>query len=147
MKGIFFNLIVVSVVFLAQGCSKNEIFHGYTFNDVQNFENKMHMFEKNKASLQHVEEILGSPTFSETIQGKYEYFYVQNVFIKQPIIGSKKSYSKVLRILFDQNKRVENIKLYNVTENDVFDSTLKTKVSGNELKFFDQVKRNLGNIK
>ena len=152
MKQKIINVLILIQMFLVCGCSNKElIYHGYTFNDVNNLEIKLEEFKKTKAPKENVMKTLGSPTFMETLQNesnhkRSEFFYVENIFIRKPFIGDKKIETKVLKITFDYNDQVQDFQLYKTNKADVFDSSIQTKVKGNEMKFFEQMKKNLTSI-
>ncbi len=152
MKQKIINVLILIQMFLVCGCSNKElIYHGYTFNDVNNLEIKLEEFKKTKAPKENVMKTLGSPTFMETLQNesnhkRSEFFYVENIFIRKPFIGDKKIETKVLKITFDYNDQVQDFQLYKTNKEDVFDSSIQTKVKGNEMKFFEQMKKNLTSI-
>jgi outer membrane protein assembly factor BamE (lipoprotein component of BamABCDE complex) len=127
------------------GCSsKVEIYHGYTFNDVEKIDEKILTFKsstKNEVELQ-----LGTPTFAENNDDKISYFYVEDVFKKTPIIGEDKLYSRVLRIDFTADDKVILVEMYKVIGRGYFNSKDKTNVTGHRMGFFEQMKRNLMSI-
>jgi outer membrane protein assembly factor BamE (lipoprotein component of BamABCDE complex) len=147
MKIFFLNVLVLIQMFAICGCTNNElVYHGYSFNDVNNLEIQLENFKKSTASKQTILETLGSPTFIETNSlQESEFFYVENIFVKKPYIGNKKIETKILKIQFNSNDKMEGFKLYKTNKEDAFDSSIETKVQGNEMKFFEQMKKNLSN--
>lgn len=140
----------MSFMLSISGCSESKIYHGYTFSDVQNLEQKIQSFFKTKASIERVRLELGSPSFTEIVQNKngerkYDFFYVQNIFVRKAFIGEQKSDSQVLKISFGYDGRVEKIKFYTVQGKGFIDTSTKTEVKGNELKFLDQMIKNIAN--
>lgn len=137
--------VLTFIIFLAVcGCSsKNEIYHGYTFDDIEKIDIKLHKYKTSKTTTQDVENELGSPTFIERNEGKLVYFYIEDIFNKSPIVGEKKIYSRVLRIDFDLNDIVEGVEFYTVEGKGYFNSSDKTEVKGNKIGFFEQMQKNL----
>lgn len=126
------------------GCaSKGEVYHGYTFNDLEKIDIKVHNLKhKTKKDL---EAELGSPTFSEKIDGQTTYFYVEDVFKTKPIVGEDKLYSRVLRLDF-KGDTVESVAMYKIEGKGYFNSKDYTVVKGHRMGFFEQMKRNLMSI-
>jgi outer membrane protein assembly factor BamE (lipoprotein component of BamABCDE complex) len=148
------RLVIILVVSLALvGCSRKDVtYHGYTFNDIKNIDSKVSEFTKQKSNIDEVRSVLGSPSFIETVQNnqgqnKYEFFYVQNIFTKEPFIGKKKSHMKVLRVSFDYDGRVYNTSFYDIVNKDIFDKSLKTQIKTNKMQFFEQMIKNITNTK
>lgn len=148
MKEKIFNVLVLIQMLVVCGCSSKElVYHGYSFNDVNNLEIQLANFKKTAESKQNVLQTLGSPTFIETNESKgSEFFYVENVFIREPYIGNQKIETKILEIKFNSNDQMQDFKLYKTNKADVFDSSMQTEVPGNKMKFLEQVKKNLTTI-
>lgn len=134
------------MVFIAVcGCtSQGEVYHGYTFNDVEKINEKILTFKS--STKKAVELQLGTPTFTEKDDNKISYFYVEDVFKKTPIIGEDKLYSRVLRIDFNSDEKVELVKMYKILGKGYFNGKDRTTVTGYRMGFFEQMKRNLMSI-
>ncbi len=142
-------LFVVQLTILV-GCSQNNlVYHGYTFNDVRDIDERLQNLQRNHVTKDKVINLLGSPTFTENLknnQQQSQFFYVEDTFLREPFIGDKKISTKVLKITFDNSQRVADIKFYNVEGNEIFDSSTKTKVKGGEMNILEQMKRNFTRI-
>ncbi len=145
MRKKIFNVLVLIQILVVCACSSKElIYHGYSFSDVHNLEMKLVNFKKTAESKQTVIQTLGSPTFIETNESRgSEFFYVENIFIRKPYIGNNKVETKILKIKFNANDQMQDFELYKTNQAEAFDSSMQTKVPGNEMKFFEQVKKNL----
>jgi outer membrane protein assembly factor BamE (lipoprotein component of BamABCDE complex) len=140
--------VLTFIIFLAIcGCStKNEIHYGYTFNDINNIDEKIKNYKDRQTTPKDIENELGSPTFIERNEGKLVYFYIEDIFNKSPIIGEKKMYSRVLKIDFDLNNIVKSVEFYTVEGKGYFNKSDKTEVKGNKMGFFEQMQKNLTSI-
>ena len=145
MKNFFLNVLILIQMFAICGCTNKElVYHGYSFNDVSHLEMKLENFKRSRVSKQTILETLGSPTFIETnIPKESEFFYVENIFIKKPYVGNEKIETKILKITFNSDDKIQDFKLYKSSIEDTFDSSIETKVHGNQMKFFEQIKKNL----
>lgn len=138
--------ILILIAFITTcGCTaKGEIYHGYTFNDVEKINELITTFKS--SNKKDVELKLGTPTFIETDINSKTYFYVEDVFQKTPLIGEDKLYSRVLRIDFDHNDQVMLVDMYKIIGKGDFNNQDKTKIIGYKMGFFEQMKRNLMSI-
>lgn len=145
MKHIF---SLVSLIILTACMSQNELYHGYTFNDVRNLNQTVDLLQKQGSSRSDVERLLGTPTLIEAREDltckRYSFFYVEDVFKRAPIIGNKKSHSRILRVDFSCDGRVERSRFFKVEGNGSFNTKLKTEAVGESLGFFEQMQKNFG---
>ena len=152
-KNLLSAILILMISLCTVSCTRNAfIYHGYTFNDVSNLKEKVQDFKDSRANSAKVIDVLGSPTLTEILQNnqkqnRKDFFYVENVFVRKPFVGDYKVNTKVLIICFDYEDKVKDFIFIQNKEKNLFDDSMKTTIKGKEMKFFEQIKKNITNTK
>ena len=81
IKKVFTLCIIIPFVV---GCNLNKEYHGYTFNDIENFKTKIEKINGERRL--RITEIFGSPSFKKRENnGDLSFFYVENIFVSKPL--------------------------------------------------------------
>jgi outer membrane protein assembly factor BamE (lipoprotein component of BamABCDE complex) len=134
-------ILILLLISLIQGCTKNnDLYHGYTFNDIENIEGKIKSIKTNKATKSEVVEILGSPT----IENKRTFLYIENIFIQKPFFGPKNTQNKILQVDFNDSGTVVNVSFKIIpAPNHIVHAKEKTQVESGNITTFDKIKHSL----
>lgn len=149
MSKINLSIILLLIIINITGCGqRNSVYHGYTFNDVQDLDSTLEDLQKKHATQSEVITLLGSPTFQEIIQNndlerQVDFFYVEHVLNRKPLLADKILYTKVLILQFNYNGRLKNFSWKKTTVQPLFDSNDKTVINSYKMKFFEQITKNL----
>ncbi len=135
-------LLILAVVTMF-GCSKdNTIYYGYTFNDVEKINEKITHIQKHKTKKADVIRIFGTPTFED----ENSFFYIENILVQRPFLGSKNIKNKILQVDFDKDNNVVKARFeVTNTEDNVMYAKQKTMVEGSNLTILEKFKSNIVN--
>jgi hypothetical protein len=132
-------ILLVGLLTLTACSAKGQIFHGYSFNDIENFSNKItHISNKNDML-----KTLGTPTFIYD----NDYVYLNEVFAARPVYGKTLVTVNILIISIEQDKII-NIQ-YDTIEcktKHIFDHD-NTVMNDKEINIFKEILNNIGRFK
>lgn len=133
------NSLVIILILLCAGCSKEYTHHGYNFEH-----NSFEAIKIGETSAAQVLTELGTPTTESTFGKKYLY-YISNKVEKLAFFDPKIVEQKVLVIGLNQNDVVSEIQEFTLDDaNHIMFSESKTQIRGNTLTPAEQILTNIG---
>ncbi len=139
-----FILITVTSC-ISMSCTSKQIETGYSFAGTglneQNID--QYIVKGNIGELQ-VMQLLGSPTILDDIDSR-RFYYIQNTYIKKPVVKPQLISRKILEIDFDNHHVVSRVNFYETksqNQHKICDDT--TVIEGNQMKLVQQFARNIG---
>jgi hypothetical protein len=123
-------------------CSKNHVYHGYAFKDLQDLPGKIKTLEQDKAKQDDIIALLGSPTFQEVSSKKKDLFYLEEIFQQKPITGKKLQKINLLRLSFGEEGKLEKTAWLEIEGPYSFNSSNSNFTSRYDLQFFEQIQKN-----